>query len=85
MLFGKILSLHGLIQSTIIFYNFVDKSEVNKGSTHNYEGLNMEDRLNTRNISHIYTDVRRNSKENTSIYILMILLHCILGLLNIVP
>ena len=42
---------------------YAGKSEVKKCSSHEYEGLNMVDRVETANATGVYTKIQRNSNE----------------------
>ena len=46
-----------------ILHYYAGKPEVKKCSSHEYEGLNMDDREETANATGVYTKIQRNSKE----------------------
>ena len=48
-----------------IFHHFLGTSQVNNDSTHEYEGLNIDDRVNTTNAEGVYTLIGKNSNKTS--------------------
>ena len=54
-------------------FQFLGKLLVKKDSSEEYEGLNMDGRVEPTNAAGVYSDLRRNSKEPTGIQIVAII------------
>ena len=48
-----------------IRHNFLGKPPVKNESTQEYEGLNVENRVDTTNAADVYTDIQSQSIQNT--------------------
>ena len=55
-----------------VFNHFLGTSQVNNHSTHEYEGLNIDDRVNTTNAEGVYTLIGKNSNKTSGILIVNI-------------
>ena len=47
------------------YFIFLGASHIRNDSTRDYEGLNMNDRVNTTNASSVYTTIARNCNKNS--------------------